>query len=304
MNNENNILRWLNGEMTPDELEAFKSTQDYKNYVRIAEYSADMKAPVLNKEEALADFKKRIETKEKSKVIKPNFNLIYRIAAIVVVLLATSYFIFFNQSVTVKAQIAETTTTLLPDDSQVVLNADSKVAYNKKKWNKKRELTLDGEAYFKVTKGSDFEVQTSAGNINVLGTQFNVKNRKDYFEVQCFEGRVAVTYKSKEIILTRGMRYRVIDGKATKTENLTASEPSWLLKESSFEAIPLEQVIAELERQYDIKIDASDVDKTQLFTGSFTHDDKNIALQAVTIPLGISYKIDGEKVKLYNYEGQ
>jgi hypothetical protein len=49
--------------------------------------------------------------------------------------------------------------------------------------------------------------------------------------------------------------------------------------------LPLDQVIAELERQYDIKIKSDGVDTTKLFTGSFTHSNQKIAVESVTIPL-------------------
>jgi hypothetical protein len=62
-------------------------------------------------------------------------------------------------------------------------------------------------------------------------------------------------------------------------------------QESSFTGIPLNQVIAELERQYDIKIKVDGVD-TKLFTGSFTHHQSKIALEAVTIPLKLGYKME------------
>jgi hypothetical protein len=54
-------------------------------------------------------------------------------------------------------------------------------------------------------------------------------------------------------------------------------------QESNFTGIPL-KVIAELERQYDIKIKSDGVDTTKLFTGSFTHSNQKIAVESVTIP--------------------
>jgi hypothetical protein len=71
-------------------------------------------------------------------------------------------------------------------------------------------------------------------------------------------------------------------------------------QESNFTGIPLDQVIAELERQYDIKIKSDGVDTTKLFTGSFTHSNQKIAVESVTIKLG--YKIEGKTILLYNYE--
>ena len=47
------------------------------------------------------------------------------------------------------------------------------------KWKNERSVNLDGEGFFKVAKGSKFDVETSAGTVSVVGTQFNVKNRKD-----------------------------------------------------------------------------------------------------------------------------
>ncbi|GAL81578.1 possible anti-sigma factor [Algibacter lectus] len=76
-----------------------------------------------------------------------------------------------------------------------------------------------------------------------------------------------------------------------------------MAKESSFSEVPLWQVINELEVQYDIVIDAGKIDAEQMFSGTFTHNDKNIALQSVTIPLKLSYAITGGKnVEFYNYE--
>jgi hypothetical protein len=72
-------------------------------------------------------------------------------------------------------------------------------------------------------------------------------------------------------------------------------------QESNFIGIPLDQVIAELERQYDIKIKSDGVD-TKLFTGSFTHSNQKIAVESVTIPLKLGYKIEGKTILLYNYE--
>jgi Fe2+-dicitrate sensor, membrane component len=66
----------------------------------------------------------------------------------------------------------------------VNLNSSSQLSYSKNKWDSKREVTLNGEAFFKVSKGSTFDVITLNGKVSVLGTQFNVKQRENYFEVK------------------------------------------------------------------------------------------------------------------------
>ena len=219
------------------------------------------------------------------------------------VLLTSSYFLFFNNTTSYSTDIAQTETFRLPDKSEVILNAQSKLEFNKKDWKEEgRHLNLDGEAFFKVTKGKKFTVSTETGSIQVLGTQFNVKERANYFEVQCYEGSVSVTYNSEKVILTPGKSFRVINGKVNIANDFNAETPSWLAKESSFDNVPLWQVINELEIQYHIKIDASKVNTAKTYSGSFTHTNKNIALQSVTIPLKLSYKINGDNVEFYNYE--
>jgi ferric-dicitrate binding protein FerR (iron transport regulator) len=100
-----------------------------------------------------------------------------------------------------------------------------------------------------------------------------------------------------------GKTFRVINGNIEPVADFNEKNPSWMLQESSFNNIPLEQVVDELERQFDIVIATDGIDATQLFSGTFTHKDKNIALQSVTIPLKLSYKIDGKNVVFYTYEG-
>ena len=98
------------------------------------------------------------------------------------------------------------------------LNAKSLLAFNKKDWKQEREVELDGEAFFKVAKGSSFNVITKSGTVTVYGTQFNVKQRDNYFEVICYEGLVGVTYNSQETKLKPGDSFLIIDGEIIAKE--------------------------------------------------------------------------------------
>lgn len=301
MKNEKEILKWLNNELSGKEIEDLKQSEDLQTLEKIAHYASQLEAPKVDAPAALEAFKARNNSKKKTKVRTLNFNLFYRIAAVFAVVLTSAYFLFFNNTKSFETQIAQTKTFTLPDNSEVVLNAASKLSFNEKKWADKRDLTLEGEAFFKVKKGQTFSVNTAAGVVTVLGTQFNVKERKNYFEVNCYEGLVSVAYNNKIVKLPPGKTFRVINGTIENVDDFNAPNPSWLRQESSFNKIPLDQVIAELERQYDIKIKVEGVDTSKLFTGGFTHTDKEIALQAVTIPLKLSYKTQGKTIIFYNY---
>ncbi|OYX82501.1 MAG: anti-sigma factor [Flavobacteriales bacterium 32-34-25] len=304
MKKEKEILKWLNGELSSKEIEDLKQSEDFETLEKIAHYSAHLATPKVDAQQALAALKSRKLTKKESKVRTLHFRTIFRVAAAIAVLLTSAYFLFYNTTQSFETGIAQTESFKLPDNSEVLLNASSKITFNEKNWDKKRDLILEGEAYFQVQKGKTFSVKTADGVVKVLGTHFDVKQRNNYYEVSCYEGLVSVTYNNKTVKLPPGKTFRVINKQIEKTDDFDAKTPSWLQKESSFTRIPLNQVIAEVERQYDIKIETQDVDTSKLFTGSFTHTNQKIALEAITIPLQLSYKIKGKTVIFYKYEDQ
>lgn len=302
MSKENDILKWFDGEISTEDIKTRYPDEDFSTLEKTGFYAKQLEAPKVDVTQALADFKKKNFKKEEPKVISLNFRSVLKIASVVVVLLTSSYFVFFNNTKSFSTEIAQTETFNLPDNSEVILNAQSKLSYNKKQWKTNRTLDLDGEAFFKVTKGEKFSVMTDAGVVQVLGTQFNVKERDNYFEVQCFEGSVSVTSGANKEILKPGKTFRMVDGKIIDVKDFNATSPSWLAQESTFDEVPLWQVIEELENQYNIDISAENVDKSALYSGGFTHNDMNVALQSVTIPLKLSYKINGKTVEFYDYE--
>jgi transmembrane sensor len=302
MKNEKKILKWLEGELSSQEIEDLKNSEGFDTLEKIAHYASHIETPQVDAQKALETFKALPKSKKEGKVRTLNYKAWFRVAAILVVLLTSSYFLFFNNTVSYETQIAQTKTFNLPDNSEVLLNAASKITFNERKWEQKRDLTLEGEAYFKVQKGQTFSVNTADGIVKVLGTHFNVKQRKNYFEVSCYEGLVSVTHKEQTVKLPPGKTFRLINNQIEAVEDFDAQNPSWMQEESSFNRIPLEQVLAELERQYDLKIKTEGVDTSKLFTGSFTHKNQKTALEAITIPLKLSYKIKGKTIILYNYE--
>jgi ferric-dicitrate binding protein FerR (iron transport regulator) len=302
MKEKNDILKWLNRETSDEELLRLKETKKFKTLEKIAHYSAQIETPKVDVKEALAALKiKTQNSSKKGKFVQFNFKQLYKYAAAIVVLVATSYFLLFNNTSSFKTKFAQTKTFNLPDNSEVILNANSEISYAEKDWKTNRNLNLKGEAYFKVQKGKKFTVNTEIGQVTVLGTQFNVKKRANYFEVKTFEGLVSVTYKNKEVKLPRGTIFKVVNGVIDATNTFDVNEKSWLQKESNFKSIALRFVLAEIENQFEYTIETKDVDLDILYSGGFTHTDINIALQSITIPLQLSYKIDGKKITIYNY---
>ncbi|MCB0465534.1 MAG: FecR family protein, partial [Aequorivita sp.] len=217
--------------------------------------------------------------------------VVWKVAAIFAVLLA-GYYYTTTLDTSVKTDIAQTETFSLPDTSEVMLNAGSKITYNKKNWANSRELSLDGEAYFKVTKGNKFSVKTVEGTVSVLGTQFNVFARDELFAVTCYEGLVSVAFNDTLLKVPAGNKIQIENGKLVINETAENHSPVWLAHESNFENTPLAIVLKEVERQYPIKVTLENVDSEKRFTGSFTHENLDLALKAICEPLQLHYKID------------
>jgi transmembrane sensor len=205
--------------------------------------------------------------------------------------------IFFSSSEMVyETGIGETRQVVLPDQSVVTLNAKSSIAFSKDKWKEERAVKLEGEAFFSVQKGEKFQVLTHTGKVTVLGTQFNVKDRNQFYEVICYEGKVQVAANSSPVQLTAKHSYREVYKQATQAVLEIADAPTWFNKESTFESVPYQEVLSELERQYEVTIKTKDIDVTRLYTGRFPNTDLTTALKSVTIPFGLTYQVNGKEI--------
>ncbi|MFL1011852.1 FecR family protein [Flavisericum labens] len=295
MNREELISKWLDNDLNQQELEAFKKLQDYNDLVKLNTSLQAFKADDYDTSIELNNVLSAIKSSKKPATnwLKP----ILRIAAILAICFGMYYYTT-TLDTTVATKYAQKTTIELPDDSSVSLNAKSHLAFNKKDWKNEREVELAGEAFFKVAKGSSFTVKTIAGTVTVYGTQFNVKQRNNYFEVICYEGLVGVTHNSQETKLKPGDSFLIVDGKSIAKEKENRSEPSWLNNTSSFKSMPYKMVIAEFERQYNVDITLLNIDSSQLFTGSFTHDSLDVALKSITLPLHVTYSKTNHTITL------
>ncbi|PWH83361.1 anti-sigma factor [Algibacter marinivivus] len=296
MKREELISKWLDKNLNDQELKAFKNLEDYNDLVKLNTNLQAFKADNYNTSAELENVLSKIKSKNaqpKTHWIKP----FMRVAAILAVCFSLYYYTT-TLDTTISTEYAQKTTIELPDASSVSLNAKSHLAFNKKDWKNDREVQLQGEAFFKVAKGSSFKVKTTSGTVTVYGTQFNVKQRDNYFEVICYEGLVGVTYNTQETKLKPGNSFLIIDGKVIAKEKENRTMPSWLNNASTFRSLPYKTVIAEFERQYNVDVTLIGIDSNQLFTGSFAHDNIELALKSITLPLHATYSKSNNTITL------
>ena len=294
------MARWLAGELTEAERVAFEASSEYAEYLRLAEGLKAFKKPNYDKEALREKVWQGIESQKPTKVLrfKPLFYTI-GIAASLLLLFG----LFFNQ-VTYTTGIGEKLLVELPDGTSVNLNAKSKLSHNRFFWENNKEVDLDGEAFFKVTKGADFTVQTEKGRVGVLGTEFNVRVRPNTFELYCYEGKVR--YENKEgqqaSTLVAGDAVSLKDNILLEFRH-TDNGPSWQTGKSTFSNAELYVVLHELEIQYGISFSYEAQVVQGHFTGTFLHDNLELALKSVFVPMGIDYKVaDDQKTVILNAE--
>lgn len=192
----------------------------------------------------------------------------------------------------VTTQNAETKTFLLPDQSKVQINAASEIQYQKENWSDYRTLELIGEAYFEVEKGEKFTVVTHLGNIEVLGTKFNVYYRGKKLKVACYEGSVRVSLSNKESHTLSPGKSIVFDSFSVTHGNFDQnSSQIWINKDFEFENVPYKEYFGEVERQFNVKINVSDSSMYEsLYHGYFSTDSTvEAALQKACFVSGWKY---------------
>jgi ferric-dicitrate binding protein FerR (iron transport regulator) len=290
------LSKWLNNQLTEEELNNFKSSEDYELYLKIIEETDKLQAPSYDLNSSFQRLKEHCEITESP---QKKWRYINIAASIILLIGLFAYFNFYSE-ITYSSGYGEHVSFNLPDGSKVILNSKSTISYNKHNWDKHRALKLHGEAFFDVEKGNAFTVSTKLGDVSVLGTEFNVNATNDYFNVACFEGKVKVKdySNSSTHILTPTLGYQHIKNEKSLNLSFKNENPTWLHQQSDFKSTPIKYVFKTLEKQYNIRFSYTNFDDSILFTGVFPNNNQHIALETVLKSVNLKYTIQGNRVIL------
>lgn len=150
---------------------------------------------------------------------------------------------------------------LLPDSTQVWLNAASTLEYPQQFASGEREVFLTGEAYFDVKHADKqpFLIHTGKVTTVVLGTAFNIKAYpgRENVIVSVSRGKVRVHYDEKEVAtLTPGQQVKVsnVNKPVVQKKIAIAETAPWQQGNLVYDDETLNDIIADLERIYDVTI--------------------------------------------------
>lgn len=305
------FIRWVKDGGAEDEIawQAWLDTHPAKRPVvaearrLVGNLKFDPQVAAINKDQLWNRIQASSQKAAEVKPINSRRRFLFGLGGAVAAAIALVLFIIFglDSSQTIQTAFGEQLAQVLPDQSEVQINADSRLTFDVSG----RQIELEGEAYFEVMKGEEFTVETPLGHIQVLGTQFNVFSRDGQFRVQCTEGRVHVTAPNDQqgVILTPSTAcYLEEDGTLSKILwKPDEPEIDWLDDVYKFTKVPLQEVFAEMERQFDVSITTSEEIRSTTYSGIFDGKKKgNLerALRDVCWPENLNYGIEGNKVSI------
>ncbi|RIJ48550.1 FecR family protein [Maribellus luteus] len=258
----------------------------------------------------------QIWLQEENKKSRNNLrNIFIRVAAALIIGLVTGYFVSNLRQAsyepvyfTAHAPKGSISETLLPDGSLVVLNAGSRLEYALGKNNQVNEVRLDGEAWFDIHPNPErkFIVKTSHYNVNVTGTQFNVKAYEEDDEITTTleKGSVSIESGEKTALayspeLKPGEQFSLNKEtqKAILSKVNTKIYTTWKDNKLIFINMDLDELFVLLERKFGVDIEISNTEILDLhYTGTIKNETILEILDLISHTLPLNYEIIGQKI--------
>ena len=241
----------------------------------------------------------------KTRTLRP---WVYRAAAACALFLAASVLLYWNaQRMTeIRAGFGEQLSVILPDKSQIILNGNSVLRYNKE-WNDEstREVWIDGEGFFSVQHTQNdqkFIVHADQLNVEVLGTKFNIKSREQKSEVMLTEGKVKLNMQNSEtasVFLKPGELATLADQKLSKQVVKQKKYTSWLHYTMIFDRTPLREVAILLKDTYGLDVTFTDDSlEGRELSGEISSANANDILYAIAETFNLKVERQGQEVTI------
>ena len=273
---EERVQKWIIKDNNSEEKE--QASQEYWDELDV---TADS-----NTYTALDRVNRRIGYLTMQAVKIPLYSKISRIAVVLIpfLLIAGGYLYHtYKQSEMIEVSVAygDTKYLLLPDSSEIWINAGTNIRYPKNFSKSQREVHLNGEAYFSVkeNKAKPFIVQTERLSVKVLGTKFNVRaySIDEKVVTSLTSGKVEVDTQSDLPKILKPNEQLTYNKNTSDIhiENIQASETDgWLKGKLIFNNASLNDILTTLERNFNISIEnETGISSSKLYTVKFLKDE-------------------------------
>lgn len=230
-----------------------------------------------------------------------------KIAAVIALTLTASVsyrYLFPNKEQLAIQQIetpaGQRVTVKLADGTVVWLNSRSQLAYPAIFSGKERKIKLTGEAYFEVARNKEkpFIVETTFGDVEVLGTKFNLEAYPELasFVTSLFEGSVRVRSGHQQLVLSPDQMAYLRDGELRTTQINDYTPYRWREGLICFNNESFINIMRKFEKAYgvEIKVETSKVSNS-FYSGKFRQSDGiTYALRVLQKDVSFSFETDEE----------
>ncbi|WP_395261541.1 FecR family protein [Halalkalibaculum sp. DA3122] len=333
------FIRWLKGEAPPMEEERWeqweaeepehqeirKKAQKLYDLPFEESRANDLQRELTQFQSRLNDYPHIFKMEDKERQVRSGYR--WAVAAAVALLLTTVTVIaYYTQQQpkevestplfsTIEVGYGEKGALKISDGSTIKLNANSTLRYSPEQFNRSNvEVWLKGEAYFSIVRDPDgkkrnFTVHTPDGDIQILGTRFNVNTRYDRTGVVLEEGSIEILLKDSakgvagRFKLKPGQRaqFSVNQPNVQIQEVDTLLYTAWLDGKFVFDDIPFIELVRDVEHIYGITIQVTDEKLlNQKVTGTLRNPDLKTLMEGISAILHVD--VIKEKQGLYSIE--
>ncbi len=333
------LSKKLSGEATPAELEELEALLRQEPDVHYAAghledlWAQEATVPDHQREQAFADHLDRMRQagvnwdEPEKKVRRMSMRWVAAAAAAVLLLAALAGWWWMpresaSPAVAEELRAAKGTRTrvTLPDGSVVWLNADSRLVYNDDFNQTRREVQLEGEAFFDVMKNSSkpFIIRTANMKVRVLGTTFNIRAYpgESTAETALIKGSVEVSREGAAPVILKPHEKLVLFLDEQEQSTTTKEQRDFVVRKlqvTEYDEEPLETawvdnklvfrdeafstLATRLERWYGVQITLGDAAVRDLrFTGRFEKETIEQVLKALQITAEFKYSVNGRNI--------
>jgi ferric-dicitrate binding protein FerR (iron transport regulator) len=194
----------------------------------------------------------------------------------------------------------------LADGTRIWVNSETRLTFPSVFDDHKREINLDGEAFFEVApdKNRPFRVTVNGEQIEVLGTSFNVRAYSNSGEIETTleTGQIRLLTGNRETLLHPGEQSHY--NKANKQVAVHKVNPATFIcwKEGRYEFLDenLDEVFKVVERWYDVQIQADETYFSGMHFSGVIKRNKDVKhfLDLLNITTPIRYEIKADKITI------
>jgi len=237
-----------------------------------------------------------------TKVFKLGRVMKYAIAASFAVLvgLTLTWYLSVPEFILVNNETAEVKALKLPDGTQIWLASGTTLEYASD-FKNQRDIKLNGVAFFEVAKDPNhpFIIATKSGEIEVLGTGFNVEATADHTEVSVAHGLVALRNEVNEIKLGAGQMAVATNEGVSLIPKADPNETAWMNGEFVFDHTPLVDVVKQLNTYYTKEIVlGSEKAKGKELTAKFNNQSLEEIIEIIVLTCDLESEFSKDRVVL------